>query len=193
MSWEDPRAERRGTSDRGVTVAKCIHMAWLWVSTFLSLHSYLFANPCLHRSVPFLSWSLAPRSLLTSLCPSCLDLPPVTLSHHEDTARASIKASNIKSHQSRGEKKKKKGGPGANIKEVGGGDAQGPPRLTSTNWLAIPTRLILLRFSHQCPCHCHTMSAKESGHQRKLWRIIGPRERPRARLLFDVFCTCLFL
>lgn len=31
------------------------------------------------------------------------------------------------------------------------GNAQGPPRLTSTNWLATPTRLILLRFSHQCP------------------------------------------
>lgn len=31
------------------------------------------------------------------------------------------------------------------------GNTRGPLRLTSTNWLATPARLILLRFSHRCP------------------------------------------
>lgn len=31
------------------------------------------------------------------------------------------------------------------------GNTRGPLRLTSTNWLATPAHLILLRFSHRCP------------------------------------------
>lgn len=68
----------------GTTVAKCIQMTCLCVSTFLSLHPYLFPNPCLHGSFPLLprslaassSLSLSPFSVLVSWSATCHSVTP---------------------------------------------------------------------------------------------------------------------
>lgn len=71
-------------TDGGMTVAKSIHMTCPCVSTFLSLCSYLFPNPCLHGSFPLLSVSLAacsslslsPFSVLLSWSATCHSVTP---------------------------------------------------------------------------------------------------------------------
>lgn len=98
--------------------------------------AYMALSPsCLGLSPP------VPRCLCLLSLSLCLDLPPVTLSHRGDRVVCPFKLQTL----SLTDREKRGLGPSER------GNTQGPPRLTSTNWLATPTRLILLRFSHQCP------------------------------------------
>lgn len=65
--------------------------------------------------------------------------------------------------------------------------------MTSTNWLATPARLILLRFSHQCPLPLPHNVKERIRAPEKIVENYRTTKRPRARLLFDVFCSCLYL
>lgn len=144
--WDEMTLEHNMRKDASMTVAKCVHMTCLCVSTFLSLCSYLFPNPFLHGSFPLLSRSLAACSSL-SLSPFLcrhVSIRHLSLCHSVTSsgqASVSIWASDIKPDRS-GERR---------LRPSKRGNTQGPPRLTSTNWLATPPCLILLRFSHQCP------------------------------------------
>lgn len=69
------------------------------------------------------------------------------------------------------------------------GNTRGPLRLTSTNWLATPARLILLRFSHRCPPATATQCRGENrgtgencGQLSKL-----KKKKTHTQSLFDAF------
>lgn len=168
-----------------MTVTKCIHVTRPCVSAFLSLCSYLFPNPCLHGSFPSCLglWPPVPHCLCPLSLSSCLDLPPVTLSHRGDGLVCPFKLQTLSLTD------REKGG----LDQAREGNTQGPPRLTSTNWPATPTRLILLRFSHQCPLPLPHNVKERIRAPAKIAENYGSQERPRAQLFFDVFCGCLYL
>lgn len=57
--YQNKRIRQKNIEKVEMTVAKCTHVTCPCVSTFLSLCSYLFLNPCLHGSLslPFVSTS----------------------------------------------------------------------------------------------------------------------------------------
>lgn len=77
------------------------------------------------------------------------------------------------------------------------GNTRGPPRLTSTNWLATPTCLILLRFSHQCPPSTATQSQKEyqsiGKNDGELFQPPPPKKAHEHGWFSIPFCGCLLL
>lgn len=124
-----------------------------------------------------------PHSLCLLSLSSCLDLPPVTLSHGGDRLVCPFKLQTLSLFD------REKRGLGPSKK----GNTQGPLRLTSTNWLATPTRLILLRFSHQCPLPLPHNVKERIRALVKMVENYQAQKKPRAWLFFDGLCGCLYL
>lgn len=139
--------------DSHTTGAKCRRKTRLCVSTFLSLHSYLFPNPRLHSRLllvprrPFVSF-LRPQVLTCHL----------SVFHTEGTGR--------RDHLSFRHFEKEKGERlGANLKEYTRASEIDKHQLAGDTNLPNPFKI----FPHQCPApataaHCQR---KESVHRRK--------------------------